>query len=467
MSSSNSRDLTQGAVWRKLLQLAGPMVFGIVAVLSISLADTYFTGLLGEAEQAALSFTFPVTLTITSLAIGLSAGAASLVSRAVGGDEMGNARRYSTDALFLATVLVIIITVIGYFSIRPIFGLLGAEGEVLDLIERYMQVWFYSMPFLVVPMVANGIVRAVGDAFWPSLIMIGSAIVNIATTPIFTFGWGPIPAMDIEGVGWGTFLARVLTLIFGLFIVIRRENLVDFAIPELGTLVKGWGEVLRIGLPAAFGNAVNPIGIAVVTAIIATFGASTVAAFGVATRIESFASIPMLALSSAIGPMSGQNWGAGNKDRVRKTLLLCYKICVGWALILAILFYFAGEPIAGLLAANNAIAQDAALYLKIVPISLFGYGIAIVTAGMFNALGRSVTGLGVYLARTMMLYVPLAWIGSLIAGEAAIYVGIAIANGLAGLIVAIFALRWLKKTEISDCTVTESATETSNESASC
>lgn len=428
----------------KLIGLALPMMFGIIAVLSVSLVDTYFVGRLGTNPLAALSFTFPVTLAVSSLSIGLGAGAASVVSRAIGASDRDDAKALSTAALCLSVLIVIAISTLGYFTIRPLFSLLGAQGEVLDMIVRYMRIWYMTMPFLVVPMVANAIIRAVGDAFWPSLIMVGAAVVNIATTPAFIFGFGPVPALDIEGAAWGTFVARFTTLIFALYIIIKREKLVDFTLPPIRELMSSWWRVLKVAVPAALGNMTNPVGIAVVTAIIAGYSASTVAAFGVATRVESFACIPMLALSSAIGPMAGQNWGAEQKDRVVRALILSYGMCVIWAVVLTAVLWILGPSIAGIFASDATVADEAARYLKIVPMTLWGYGVVIIGAGAFNALGKSVTGFAFYLTRTALLYVPLSFIGSLLAGSEAVYIGIALSNALAGATVAGVSLWWLK-----------------------
>lgn len=441
---SDSKNLTTGPVLQNLTRLVLPMIFGIVAILSVSLVDTYFVGRLGTNALAALSFTFPITLMITSISIGLSAGAASLVSRAIGGNNLRDAMRLSTDSLVLAVFIVVIISVIGYLTIEPLFRLMGAQGETLTMIVRYMQVWYYSMPFLVVPMVANAIIRAAGDAFWPSIIMIGAAAVNIATTPLLIFGYGPVPALDIEGAAWGTFIAHFSTLIFALYILFFKEKLLALNIPNPKEVVFSWWRILKIGLPASLGSATNPIGIAIVTSLISAMGADTVAAFGVATRVESFAAIPMLALSSAIGPMVGQNWGAKKKDRTLKSIQLAYAICCVWALLLAIIFWIFASPISHLFASDTSVAQDAQQYLYIVPITLWGYGITIVAAGAYNSLGKSVTGLAYYLVRTMVLYVPLSWAASMLSGSEKIYYAISISNVIAGISIGLHSLYWLK-----------------------
>lgn len=428
------------------------MAVGIVAAMSVALIDTYFLGLLGTNELAAISFTFPVVFAITSLSIGLGAGTASVVSREIGRGDLERTKRTATDSLVLAVILVAIVALIGWLTAEPLFRLLGADPAVLDLTVAYMRIWYIGMPFLVVPMVANNIIRANGDAIVPSAIMVAVSVINAALDPFLIFGWWGLPAMGIEGAAWASVIARAVTMVVAVGVVVFREKLVDLSVPEWSVLVESWRRILLVGVPAALGNAVNPVGIAVVTAIIATFGTEAVAGFGVATRVEAFASIPMLALSAAIGPIAGQNWGSGHQDRVREAVRDAFIFCAVWSVGAAALMFLLAEPIAAIFSSDDAVLDVAARYLAIVPISLGGYGIVTIAAGAYNALGKPLTGLSYYLVRTAMLYVPLAWIASLFVPSWGVFVAIALSNVVAGALVAWHALHWLAGAEQSDCT---------------
>ena len=442
--ASSSRDLTQGSISKALYSLVAPMIFGIIAVISVSIIDTYFVAKLGTDELTALSFTFPVTMAVASIAIGLGAGAASVVSRAVGAGNTEDAKRLTTDSLVLAILVISALAVVGFFGVRAVFALMGAEENVLDLIVRYMRIWFVAMPFLIIPMIANASLRAIGEVLWPGIIMTGSAFLNMMLTPLFIFGWGPVPAFGIEGAAYGTFIAQLLTTVFVIWLLAAREKMIAWVRPPLDVLVNSWKRIISVGIPAALGNAVNPIGVAVVTTILASFGDPTVAAFGVATRIEAFAAIPMLALSASIGPISGQSWGKGNIGRVIEALKLSYWACFIWTIIVAAVLALFAENLVSLFASEASVIAEATRYLKIVPLTLWGYGVVIVAAGCYNSLGKSVSGLGFYLMRTALLYVPLSILASLIAGSEAVYVAISVSNALAGLICMVLSLRWLK-----------------------
>ena len=448
----SSRDLTDGPVRGHLIRLGAPMTLGIVAAMSVALVDTYFLGLLGTAELAAISFTFPVVFAITSLSIGLGAGTASVVSREIGRGDLERVKRTATDSLVLAVIIVAVVAGIGWLTAEPLFRLLGADPEVLALTVAYMKIWYFGMPFLVVPMVANNIIRANGDAIVPSAIMIAVSVINAGLDPLLIFGLWGLPAMGIEGAAWASVIARAVTMVVALGVVVFREKLVDLAVPAWGVLMASWRRILAVGIPAALGNAVNPVGIAVVTGIVATFGTEAVAGFGVATRVEAFASIPMLALSAAIGPIAGQNWGSGHRDRVLSAVRQSFVFCLAWSVGAAVLLFLLAEPIAGVFSSDEAVVGEATRYLAIVPISLAGYGIVTIAAGAYNALGKPLTGLAYYLVRTLILYVPLAWIASLFAPTWAVFAAIAVSNVVAGATVGWHALRWLGEAGLEDCT---------------
>ncbi|MEL6765514.1 MAG: MATE family efflux transporter, partial [Cyanobacteria bacterium J06607_6] len=170
-----------------------PMVGGVFAIVAFNLADTFFVGQLGTQQLAAVSFTFPVVLLLGSLAMGLGIGASSVIARAIGEGDRDRVRRFTTNSLLLALTAVILFVLLGLATIDPLFTLLGATPEQLPLVREYMQIWYFGMVFLVVPMVGNSAIRAAGNTATPSLIMTMAAGLNILLDPLLIFGWAGFP----------------------------------------------------------------------------------------------------------------------------------------------------------------------------------------------------------------------------------------------------------------------------------
>jgi len=441
----SNRDLTQGSIPGHLRRLGVPMVAAVASLISVALADAYFLGQLGIDELAAISFAFPILLTINSIGIGLSAGAASVASRAIGRGDLSNTQRLGTDSIILSTAVLSAVSAVGWFVCRDLFMLLGAEGQVLDFIVEYMKVWFLGVPLFIIPMVAMGLIRANGDTSAPSTIMVISSIVNIILDPLFIYGWGVIPELGVAGAAWATLGSRVASLILVVPLVVFKERLVTFSLPSLAVFAQSSSQVLRVGFPAAASNMVNPLSISIVTGILANYGNEAVAAFGVATRVETLATIPMLALSSAIGPVAGQNWGRGLKDRTIETVLSAFTFVVACGLFLGALFFFIAEPATAVFTDDPDIQRWAMLYLLIVGVTLGGYGVVINASAAYNAIDKANTGLGFTMIRSLVLYVPLVVLAVTMGPLIYVFGAIAITNILSGVAVAYLTLRILRR----------------------
>lgn len=421
------------------------MVIAVGAILSVSLADTYFIGQIGTEELAAISFTFPVVLTVTSLGIGLSAGAASVASRAIGRGDASGAERQATDSLILSFLVVAVVSAVGWLVSRPLFALLGASGDVLDLVVEYMRVWFLGIPVLVVPMVAMGLIRANGDTLAPSAIMVFGSVINILLDPIFIFGAAFVPELGVAGAAWATLIARLVTLVATIALLIFRERLICFDLPSLEVFLQSSSKVLKVGIPAAGSNMINPLSISVVTAILASYGNEAVAAFGVATRVEVLATIPMLALSSAIGPVAGQNWGSGKPDRTGRAMRDAFLFVILCGLVLGAGFFVIAEPVVALFSDDTAVQNLAISYLLFVGITLGGYGIVINASAAYNAIDMALIGLVFTVLRSFVLYVPLVLVATMFGPPWLAFGGIAAANVVSGLLVAMLAFVILRR----------------------
>ena len=298
--------------------------------------------------------------------------------------------------------------------------------------------WCLSFPFLVLMMLINALFRAHGDAAVAAIVMVGSAVVNIGLDPVLIYGWGPIPSLGTEGAAMATFAARFVAAgaVFIYAIRLGLLRLTDTPAKDLGWSLTELG---KVGGPAAFSNAINPAGMAAVTAAVATLGETAVGGFGAATRVQSMVMVPMLALSAGIGPVVGQNWGADKPDRAARTVQAAFAFCLGYGVLIGLgLSLFAG-PIAGALASDAEAASYAATYLRVVGWSLFGYGILVTANAAMNARSRAGWSMGLSLSRIFVVYLPGAWAGVSLFGFAGITGAAVLANVLVAF-AAVFAV---------------------------
>lgn len=411
------------------------MTLGILAVISVGVADAYFLGQYGPDELAAVGFIYPVTIAVLSLSIGLSAGLNTVVSQAIGKGDREFAARAAAHGLGFALLLGIVVGGLLILGGEFIFSLMGAKGATKQAVMDYIFYWAVSFPGLVLMMAANAVVRANGSSVVPAGVMVAVAIFNVVVNPLLIFGYGPIPEMGAAGAGLATALARVLGTI-GVLAYVLTQRFLNTACLTLQDMDKTLRRIARVGGPAALSNSINPAGMAIVTGFVASFGDAAVAGFGAAGRIEAVIMVPMLALSSGIGPVVGQNWGAEKRDRAELATHLSFMACLAYGVVAGATLLLFAQPIAGLIAQGDEAIRHAALYLQFVGLTLFGYGVLVVANAANNARDRAVFSLATSVTRIAAVYIPATIIGQWLFG----YFGIVLAAVLANLMGAYLAI---------------------------
>jgi putative MATE family efflux protein len=424
--------LTEGPVSKSIFSLMLPMMLGMVAIITNNLAGAFFIARVSTDQLAAISFTFPVSFIVGAIAMALGTGTSSVVSRMFGSGNREDVRRITLHAMLLAVASGLVVLLIGIATIDPMFRLLGADETTLPYIHRYMSIYYWGGIFLVAPMIANSVLRASGDAKRPALIMTTAAVLNIIIDPVLIFGLFGFPRMEIAGAALGGVISNMLTFCASAYFVMHREKLVNFAAPAFDTLIDSWRRILHVGIPSLTSSLMAPVTTAFITSQVAKFGHDAVAGFGLASRVEGLTVLAFMALSAAMTPFTGQNFGAKRLDRVEEGVRFAYRFAWMYGAGVAVFMWL----FAGLITRGFALepgAQHAALLqMWIVPLSYIGLGMAMTTNGAFNAMGKPMAAMWVSLSRTVMVYAPLAWVLSHFFGLVGIFVAAAVANLVAG-----------------------------------
>ena len=440
-NKKKSPDLLNAPIPKTIRDMTIPMIFGMVTLMLFNLVDTFFVSLLGTDPLAAISFTFPVTFTVISLAIGLSIGTSAIIAKALGAGNLEEARFDGAVALIVSALFVSVLAFIGYILIDPIFSLLGAKQDLMPFIYDYMHVWFIGSIFLITPMIGNAVLRASGDTKTPSIIMGSAGLINAILDPIFIFGLGPIPAMGIKGAAIASVIAWAVGVFLILYLLIIKKNLLSLN-SKNQTFIVATKKMLKIGLPAAGANMLTPIAMGIMTAIVASHGAEAVAAFGVGSRIESISSIVVLALSMTLPPFISQNFGAGKFDRVLIAYKTTLKFILIWQFALYVLLIVFSGIIANIFASSEGVVSVIKLFIWILPLGYGLQGVIILSNSSFNALHKPMNALLMSVIRLFAFYVPLAYLGSLYWGIHGLFIGALIGN----VFTAIISYRWFCQT---------------------
>lgn len=438
--------LTEGPVGRHLWELMVPMMIGLLAIISFGLVDAWFVSRLGPLPLAAVSYTQPVGFVVAAMAMGFGAGASSVIARLLGQGAKRRVRRIATHAFLLCGLLGLVLFVLGWLFMDEIFSLMGADETTMPLVREYMQIYLIGLVFVVGPTIGGSILRALGDARSPGLLLASTAVVNAILDPILIFGLFGFPRLEVKGAALATVIANLFSLAAMLAIGIRRDKFLTLR--GMGLILDSWKRILHVGLSAAASGLMVPLTSAFVTAMVARFGQTAVAGFGVGIRTEALALLPFMALGAAIGPFVGQNAGAEQMERVREARNWCLRFVFVYGLSMAALLTIFAEPIVGIFTHDEAAMQAAVTQLRILPWTYCLLGVTIIANTSLNALGKPLAAMMVSLCRTLLVYVPVSWLLGLIFGLMGVFFGGALGNLVSAGVGLLLLRRGLRQVEL-------------------
>ncbi|WP_081780812.1 MATE family efflux transporter [Sulfitobacter noctilucicola] len=409
---------------------------GLMAVFIVDFVDMIFISMLGKTElAAAIGYAGAILFFTTSFGIGLGIAAGALVARALGADEPQLARERTTHALSYGFFFAVIFSTIVWLSLGSLVSLLGAEGETAALAVHFLQIIVPSMPFLIVGMMGSAVLRAHGDARRAMMATIAGGVVNAVLDPILIFGFG----LELTGAAIASVAARLVICAMALWplIVIYR----GIAWPRASGMIRDLRPVLAIAFPAILAQVATPVGQAFVTRAMAGYGEEAIAGMAIVGRLTPVAFGVVFALSGAVGPIIGQNFGAQNMARVRQGFNAAILFVAVVIVLVSTVLFLARGAIADLFGATG-LTRDL-IYLFCGPLSLafFFPGVLFVANAAFNNLGHPFYSTFTNWGRNAVALIPFVFIGSWLGGAQGVLIGQSVAGMLFGTVAWVLALR--------------------------
>ena len=421
---------TDGDLPRHVMRLSGFMIMGFLAMTLAQFVEAVYLGILGTSAIAAVTFTFPVIMALGAATRGIGIGTSAVLARAVGGGENERAAILASHGLLLDLLFNVLCAVLLISFAEPLFHLLGARDEILDLVVSYISIWALGFPLFGLAMVGSGLMRSIGDPVFPGVVMAVGSAVQVLIGPFLIFGWFGFPALGVDGAAWAFVVARSLSFLMTVYWFALKRRMIRASLRAFFASAR---TILHVGLPAMATNLIEPLSSAIITRLLATFGIAVVAGFGVAARIDAVVFMVVIGISSSTTPLVGQNWGARLFDRVDRALALCYRYCLLWGVVAATIMWIGGRLFVSLINNEPEVVATATTYLYILPITLGFAGMLNVANGAFQALSKPAPALILSLLRLFVFYVPLAFVASRYFGYAGIFAAAALTNVVLGL----------------------------------
>lgn len=427
-----------GSILRHILVLTGTGAAGLMAIFLGDLANILFLSWAGDdVVIAAVGYASSILFLTISIGIGLSIAATSLVSPALGAGRRMRARRLSLNAHVLTFVAASLLSIVIWLLIPQFLELLGATGRAYELATVYLLILVPALPPLAVAMTSASVLRSAGDARRAMNVTLIGAPVNTLLDAILILGLG----LGIQGAAIASALSRLVMMAIGLYGVVWVHDL--WGRLRVRTVLADAPAHIAVAVPAVLTNIATPVANAYVTRAMAPFGDTAVAGWAIVGRVIPVAFGAIFALSATVGPIIGQNYGAGAFDRVRAALtqsLLVTAVFTGvaWA-ILAVLAW----PIASAFDATGETADLIVFFCRALPPTFVFLGALFVANAAFNTLGRPHYSAALNWGRATLGTVPLVQAGAVLAGATGVLAGSVLGGVIFGILAVWLAYRWI------------------------
>ena len=404
MEGSVRERILGGNVRRVLLSLALPVILANAIQTIYGVVDMFWVSRLadGDLAVAAVNFVGPVINTAMAFGIGMNIAGTSLISQYIGLGSERDARRVAGQLVSFSMLFSLFLALVGTLFGRQLLVLLGAGGVVLEHGWTYLNIILLGGPTMFVFFAFQSIRQGQGDTVTPMILAGVSVLLNIVLDPLFMFTF----KMGVAGAAWATVAARALSTVAGLYLLFRTDN--GFRISKSDLRFSSvLGKILKIGLPAGFGQSITGLGFMIMNAFVLSFGEYTIAAFGIGNQINSMILMPAMGFGSALAAVVGQNLGAGKPERAVKAVKESIFLSVVIMAAGGIAMYFIAPSIIGIFSKHPVILEQGVYYLRLITLSIPLMGIFQSLVGCFQGAGHTVMAMFVTTGRLWALRLPL------------------------------------------------------------
>lgn len=418
-----------GSVMRHVLTLTSASAAGLLAMFGVEMVDMYFLTLLGEQVLvAAVGYASTLLYFLFSVGIGLQIATGALVARSEGAQQREVAGRYCSSSLWFNGLLALVISVIAWVYLEQLLMLLGASGETLEHAISYSRILLPNMPVLVLGMSAAAAARAIGDIRRSLIATLAGSVVNALLDPLFIFGFG----WGIEGAALASVVARCSVLLVAWHAIHHVHHLpVRVSVAKVKADLRA---ILDIGAPAILTNLATPIGASYVLMTMSKFGDSAVAGVAIMGRITPLAFAAIYSLSGAVGPIIGQNAGAGQYGRVRATLTNAMLFNFVYVMVVWLLLWLLSDSLIATFSATDEAADLIGFYTSSLVWAFVFNGMLFVSNASFNNLHHARWATGFNFGKSLLGTIPCVYFGAHWFGARGVLAGEAIGAVLFGVL---------------------------------
>lgn len=426
---------TQGSIGRAILLLSVPMILEMAMESAFAVVDVYFVSSLGASAVATVGLTESMLTLVYAVGIGFSMGTTALVSRRIGEKNPKEAADAAVQAIAVAVAASIPFSIAGVFFAKDLLALMGADAWTLEHGYRYTVWMLGGNAVIMLIFVINAVFRGAGDAAIAMRVLWLANGINIVLDPILIFGWGPIPAMGIEGAAVATNIGRGTGVALQLWVLFRGAKHIRVLASQVRLHARVMGRLVRTSLGGIGQFIIATSSWIGLVRIVSEFGSEAVAGYTIAVRIFLFTLMPAWGLSNAAATLVGQNLGAKQPERAERSVWITGFANMAFLALVSVVYIAFSESLVRIFTNEPGVVSAGAQCLRIVSYGYIFFAWGLVMPQAFNGAGDTLTPTKINFFCFWLLEIPLAYWLAINLGlqSTGVYWSIVVAESTAGL----------------------------------
>jgi putative MATE family efflux protein len=423
---SFGKDVTTGSIPKHLLQLALPILIGNLLATGYSIINTFWVGnLLGKEAVGAVAVSFPIFLGMIALCSGATLASSILVSRAYGAKDSAIIQRIVNTSWTLAIAIILIVTAGGWLLSEEMLKLLGTAEEILPLATDYLRITFLGFAGLYLSYLIASLLRGIGDTKVPLLFIILSTALNALLDPLMIKGFGFIPSMGLQGAALASLLSSGVATVLGAIYVKRKYKQEPMHPTALRFEKSMMMDMVKIGLPSFVQQMLVSMGYAFIVLFVNLFSSAAIAAFGIASRLDSIVAMPAIAMMMAVSTLTAQSFGAGKPERIKGIFTWGIVMNIPVILIISVLCFSFPEVIMRIFVSDTEVVEAGIEYLRVVGAGYLFFIVFYVSNGIINGSGKTVSTMVITFLSLCAVRIPLAgWLSHTSLGIRGVWIAV-------------------------------------------
>lgn len=403
-------DYTKIDLKKAIFLLAVPMILELVMESTFAVVDIYFVGKLGSSAVATVGLTETYLFLLYSIAMGLAMAVTAIIARRIGEKNKDEAGKSAVQAIFLSILISLPFAIAGIFFSKELLGLMGADEWAIENGYGYTQWMLGANGIIILLFVINAIFRGAGDAAIAMRVLWIANGLNIILDPLFIFGWGPIPAMGIEGAAIATTTGRGIAVGIQLWTLFKGGKHIQVLMSQITWDAKVIMNIIKTSIGGVGQMIVAMTSWIFLMRILADVGSEAVAGATIALRVMLFTLMPAWGLSNAAATLVGQNLGAGSPQRAEASVWKIGFYNMIFLVGVSFAYFFFNEQLMGIFTADQRVIEIGGEWLQILSYSYFVYGWWMVSVQAFNGSGDTQTPTKINLIFFWFIQIPLAYL---------------------------------------------------------